>query len=289
VGVTITSVYTFLKKFGQQGSGSGQFLSPNHIAIDASGNYWIADGNRNKIIKFDSTGSFLLEWGNAGTNSGELNNPYYLGIDPMGNIVVGEWGGNRIQKFDSLGGLIICIDSAGLGIAGLSVDETGCMYISTGSSGIQNYIYKYSSNGILSKSWTLKSLYLNNGLLVRKGKVYCAAANIGNSGQSYNNNVIEVFDTTGTALSIVQDRQGAGSEIIDSRDFAMDSLGRLYDLDTENGRIRIFDSNLNYFASFGQVGIGASDFSHPQGLTINRQTIAITDISPAAVHLFKLP
>ena len=284
VSVKVVSAFTFIKKFGQQGTGTGQFSSPADIVVDAGANYWIADGSRNKIMKFDSSGAFLFEWGVAGTDSGKLNNPYGLDIDPQGNIVVSEWSGSRVQKFDTLGNLILDIDSSGIGIADVSVSEDGSIYFSMAAGGNQKYICKYTSDGRFIKSWQLSSTNLNNGLVVRKGKVYCATFN---SASPYDDNVIEVFDTAGTPLTVIHIRRPGETGVIDIRDLDVDNSGKLYAVDPEYGKVRVFDANLNYLTSFGKKGNGANEFSWIQGISINHNTIAITDLT--AVHLLNLP
>ena len=44
---------------GGKGSGKGQFDSPTAIAIDGSGNVFVADTGNGRIEKFSPTGAFL--------------------------------------------------------------------------------------------------------------------------------------------------------------------------------------------------------------------------------------
>jgi hypothetical protein len=41
--------YTFLTKWGTPGSGDGQFAYPNSVAVDGSGNVYVADGGNHNI------------------------------------------------------------------------------------------------------------------------------------------------------------------------------------------------------------------------------------------------
>ncbi len=288
VSVTDVSAFKFRKNFGQPGTGTGQFLSPADIAIDAGGNYWIADGNRNKILKFDSTGSFLREWGVAGTDSGKLNNPYGLDIDPIGNIVVCEWDGSRIEKFDTLGNLILEIDSAGIQIKDVSTDKNGNIYFSMAASGVPNSIVKYNSQGIFLISWQLSSTFLSHGLLVRNGRVYCAGSRPSLVGHPYDDVLIEVFDTVGTHLGIIDVRQSGETGVIDIRDLEADGSGRIYAVDPESGLVRIFNTDFTFLTSFGVKGSGVDQFSWIQGIAISTNgRIAITDRS--SIHLLFHP
>jgi len=50
-----------IRQWGKQGSGAGEFDSPEGIAVDKDGNVYVADTENNRIQKFDPNGKFLLE------------------------------------------------------------------------------------------------------------------------------------------------------------------------------------------------------------------------------------
>ena len=47
-----TETYDFTLKWGTQGSGDGQFNTPYGIAIDSSGDVYVADYLNNRVQKF---------------------------------------------------------------------------------------------------------------------------------------------------------------------------------------------------------------------------------------------
>jgi sugar lactone lactonase YvrE len=52
---------TFVKSWGEQGAGRGQFATPHALAIDARGRIFVADRGNNRIQIFDQEGTFLDE------------------------------------------------------------------------------------------------------------------------------------------------------------------------------------------------------------------------------------
>ena len=64
--------YTFVTKWGSVGNGDGQFYYPHGVAVDSSGNVYVADEKNHRIQKFDSNGTFLAKWGSKGTGDGHF-------------------------------------------------------------------------------------------------------------------------------------------------------------------------------------------------------------------------
>jgi tripartite motif-containing protein 71 len=98
---------TFIKKWGSEGTGDGQFDLPYGVDIDSQGNVWVADRNNARIQKFDSNGNFLLKFGSLGSGKGEFDNPRQAAVDKDVKFVyVVDSNNNRIQKFDNKGNFI---------------------------------------------------------------------------------------------------------------------------------------------------------------------------------------
>src|SRR4051794_37946821 len=68
------TVDSFINKWwGSQGSGNAQFTSPSGIAVDSTGNVYVADTGNHRVQKFDSNGNFLTAWGSYGEGKGQFN------------------------------------------------------------------------------------------------------------------------------------------------------------------------------------------------------------------------
>src|SRR5215471_7341517 len=56
------SAQIYLIQWGSYGSGAGQFLSAVGIAVDPSGNVYVADPVAHRVQKFSAAGAYLTQW-----------------------------------------------------------------------------------------------------------------------------------------------------------------------------------------------------------------------------------
>ena len=98
----------FQFKFGTpgrgDGTGDGQFNSPEGVAVDGSGKIYVADQANHRIQVFDSGGVFQLKFGTTGSGDGQFNSPYGVAVDGSGNIYVADTHNHRIQVFSGIQG-----------------------------------------------------------------------------------------------------------------------------------------------------------------------------------------
>lgn len=134
-------------KFDPTGAVSGgKFDNPHGIAVDGSGNIYVADTGNDRIQKLDASGRFILLFGRPGSSTGELDSPNGVAVDSGGNVYVLDSGNDRVQKFDSNGKFLSSIGSAGFqqgsgkffAPSGIAVDASGNVYVAdTGNYQVQ--------------------------------------------------------------------------------------------------------------------------------------------------------
>ena len=135
------------------GTGSAaRFNYPSGVALDGSGNIYVADTSNFTIRKVTKTGVVSTIAGKAGTYgsidasgpSARFNQPTGIAVDTSGNIYVSDKGNNTIRKISSVGAVTTLagnasaaagsFDSSGMsarfnGPTGLSVDASGFVYV----------------------------------------------------------------------------------------------------------------------------------------------------------------
>jgi sugar lactone lactonase YvrE len=60
----------FIKAWGKEGSGPGEFNNPHSLAMDSKGRLFVADRGNSRVQIFDQDGTFLEEWRQFGRPSG---------------------------------------------------------------------------------------------------------------------------------------------------------------------------------------------------------------------------
>jgi hypothetical protein len=68
--VKFSSDGKFIKTWGKQGTGPGEFNNPHSLAMDSKGRLFVADRGNNRVQIFDQDGKFLQEWKQFGRPSG---------------------------------------------------------------------------------------------------------------------------------------------------------------------------------------------------------------------------
>jgi hypothetical protein len=73
----------------------------NGLAVDASGNLYVADTGRNRLLVLSPTGQFIKAVGHSGNDLGGFTQPMMLAFAPDGSFFVSDWENNRIERWDA--------------------------------------------------------------------------------------------------------------------------------------------------------------------------------------------
>jgi imidazolonepropionase-like amidohydrolase len=93
----------FVKEWGTNGSGPGQFKVPHAIAIDSAERLFVADRDNGRIAIFDQRGTFLEEWTAFGQPSGVFidaaDRLYVAAIGARSGLVTGSARTGQVDGF----------------------------------------------------------------------------------------------------------------------------------------------------------------------------------------------
>ena len=265
---------------GDGGAANKAILNqPTGIAVDSSGNLYIADSENYRVRKAASgggSGAISTIAGNGGlAYSGDggqaikaqLNSPQAVAADSAGNLYIADTANNVVRKVTAAGVISTLagngtVGSGGDGAAataaqlnapqGLAADSSGNVYIAdTGNARIR----KVSSNGAISTyAGSGSAGYAGNGAAATGAQLNLPIGlALDSAGNLYiadygNNAVRKVAAASGTISTVagtgVQSFSGDGGNATSAglhgpQAVALDNGGNLYIADSQNNRIRV--------------------------------------------------
>lgn len=240
-------------------AGSGAFSG---IALDATGDVFVADQVNDTVRKFSPDGRFLMSLGTKGSGPGQLQSPQGLSIDAHGNIFVADSQNHRVQELSAVGTPLEAWKSTGGSRGprtvpgGIAVDVRGDVFVAdTINSGS---IYKLVASGRQDPRWQPvgygEGVYQFGGLATdRNGNVYVA--------DQLNDRVIKL-SPTGKLLAGF-DSLHAPSAV------ALDARGNLYVADAGDDSIVELSSSGKRLHVWGSPGNGEVQFASPVGIAVD--------------------
>ena len=264
---------------------------PTGVAVDASGNMYIADNQNQRIRMVNTSGIITTVAGNGGkTYSGDggaatntsLNYPEGVALDALGNLYIADTGNSRIRKVDT-NGIITTVAGGSFGVDGgaatnaslnlpgcLAFDSAGSLYIADQGNG---RVRKLDTNGIITTvAGNGIGTYAGDGGAAINASLYLPrAVNFDAFGNLYiadnGNSVIRKVDINGIITTVAGNGSktytGDGGTATNAGldgpcSVTFDASGNLYITDSANNRIR----EVFLYASYPTLtlaGVGASN------------------------------
>ena len=245
--------------FGFGGDGgpavAAQLYLPTGVALDGSGNLYIADANNARIRKVDAAGAITTVAGDGmrgfGGDGGaavaaQLYSPTRVALDGAGNLYIADTSNSRIRKVDAAGAISTVAGGGPVGDGGAAVAAQ-----------------LYSPSGVAPDG---------------AGNLYIA---------DQNNARIRKVDAAGAITTVAGDGTkgyggdgGAATEaqLLGPAGVALDGAGNLYIADRFNHRIRKVDASgvISTVAGDGTFGFGgdggpatAAQLNRPAGVALD--------------------
>ena len=257
---------------------AAQIRTPQGIALDSSGNLYIADTTNNRIRKVDTSGVITTVAGNGSygysgdggqATSARLRRPEGVAVDSSGNLYIADSRSHRIRRVDT-SGVITTVAGNGLrGVSGdggaatsanigwpsdVNVDGSGNLYISQLN---DDRIRKVNSSGIISTVAAGDNTFGGDGgraisALLRfptdvavdsSGNLYIADTSNHRIRKVDTSGVISTVAGTGTGGFSGDEGPATAAELNGPWSVAVDSSGNLYIADYTNRRVRKVDTS----------------------------------------------
>jgi DNA-binding beta-propeller fold protein YncE len=305
--ISFSGVSTLAGKAGTTGLADGTgtsalFTNPTGLAVDISGNVYVADSGNNTIRKITPGGAVTTFAGKAGTSGSAdgastaalFNNPTAIAIDSSGNLYVADTGNNTIRKIAPSGTVSTLAGLAGsAGSAdgfsstarfsqpsGVAVDSLQNVYVAdTGNSTIRKVDFAANvttlagsagHSGSVSGAGTVARFNSPVGIAVDAlGNIFVADTANQTLREISMSGGVTVYTIGGSAgLQGSVDGTGAFARFNNPSALAVDSFGNLYVADQGNDTIRASGSNLlggSSGSNSNSAGSGSSSGSGSSG------------------------
>ena len=234
--IQVFSIYgDYISFFGSSGSGDGQFRHPQGVGVDASGNVYVVGTVNSRIQKFLCSGgscTYDMQFGTKGSGNDQFYLPRDISLDSAGNIYVCDSGNDRILKFDPSGNWQATIGAGDIfNPYGIDVDDSGNIYVAD----TENHrIIKYDPSGTILMQFGSYGTgdgefrHPHDVAVDGEGNIFVADTN---------NYRIQRFDPSGEYVYSI----GRFVEYITPQKVVVDSSQRLYTIDSNTNRVRIYD------------------------------------------------
>jgi sugar lactone lactonase YvrE len=264
-GVTVSTLAGSGAEDFADGTGvAAKFRQPHGIALDGSGNLYVADTDNHRIRKIVIATGVVTTLAGSGTGgyadgtgtAAQFNYPNGIAVHSSGNVYVADSANNRIRKITPAGEVSTFAGSGTSGYAdgtgtaakfnspsGVAVDSSGNVYVVESyrirkitPEGVVSTFAGRSSSGSADGTGTAATFNSASGIAVdSSGNVYVADTQ---------NHRIRKITSAGVVTTLAGSAQGSADGTGTAAQFkrpsgvAVDSSGNVFVADTENHRIR---------------------------------------------------
>lgn len=262
---------TYAGQWGSFGSYSGQFSSPQGIAVGPDGTVYVLDTGNHRVQVFNATGAFIRKWGSYGQVEGQFNAPLGIAVDAVSNVYIADTQNHRVQKFRSSGEFVTSWGSIGLGEgrfqcpSGIAVNASGTVFVTDRNN---KRVQAFSPSGsFLTK---IGSPGTDEGQFAGPTGIAVDDRNDGFLVTDPSRNRILQFTFDGGFIGSWGTRGSGDRQFSGPIGVAVASDGTIFVCDSSNQRVQGFAPDGRYLLQWGSEGTGMGEFSQPTGIAVAR-------------------
>ena len=279
---------------------AAQLLQPEAVAVDASGNVYIADTGSSRVRKISGNvittvagnGAAGFSGDGGPASSAQIGWPVSLAVDTNGNLYIADQFSNRVRVISTAGVIStfagggastsdgIIATGAQISPVGVAVDSANNVYI---ADSLNRKVRKVVGGIINTVGGTGAATFSGDGGQAINAGMSPVAVRVDSAGNVYTvdlfNSRIRKISTSGVITTIAGNGQfgfsGDGGAPTNAQfylpeDIALDSSGNIYIADTGNNRIRVISSGTTvgctYTLSPTSLQPGTSGGTFPVGI-----------------------
>ncbi|HWD98631.1 MAG TPA: IPT/TIG domain-containing protein [Bryobacteraceae bacterium] len=265
---------------GDNGPATSASIADVHgIAVDSSGNVYIADTSNSRVRKIDTSGNIATFAGNgtrgyagdgAAATGAELWFPAGLAFDSSGNLYIADYGSSTVRKVDTKGNISIVAGTGSFGDSGdggsaakaalgypysIAFDQSGNLFIADTSN---NNIRKVDTSGNISTY--ISNIMPENIAIDATGAIYFVDGVTSYVQEILPGGTIIPIAGNGSPFFAGDGGPALQAELGQPQGVAATSSGNVYVADTQNEAIRLLTP---VPFSVGAITNAASSLSGP--------------------------
>ena len=240
----------------------GGFLAPVGVAVDGSGNIFVADDASGLVEEIAAA------TGNVTPVGSGFNFPSGVAVDGSGNVFVADAEGNSVFEIVAVNGAVSAgstVNPVGSGFSspqGVAVDGSGNVFVSDYSNAVYEIV---AVNGVVSANSIVNRV--GSGFNYPQGVAVDASGDVfvADSGNSAVKEIAAVDGvvSSGSAVTTV------GSGFNGPRGVALDGLGNVFVADFGNGEVKEIAAVNGAVSSGSPVTTVGSGFAGPFGVAVD--------------------
>jgi streptogramin lyase len=232
-------------------------FAPWSVAVDTSGNVWVADSNNDQVDEFTAGGAFVHAINGKESGPGSFSLAANVAVSKQGAILVSTLGG--VKEFTPEGAYLRSLPISNL--VGLAVDADGNIW----TANILHSLEEYTAAGVHVRSISGGTDNLGNSeeqlAVDHQERVWV-------TDPGGDDSILE-FTVRGFQGHIDSGTTAAGPSV--TQGIAIDTNGDLLTTDEAHGRVLEFTPTGRFVRSIGERGSGPGQLAAPYAVAVDAQ------------------